>query len=65
MVTWNIHCGRDDGPPWERFDWPARKHALRAALDLKCLECAAWQQAEVRLCPLAQCPLYARRPYQP
>jgi endonuclease/exonuclease/phosphatase family metal-dependent hydrolase len=33
IVTWNIHCGQDEGPPWQRFDWPARKHALRAALD--------------------------------
>jgi endonuclease/exonuclease/phosphatase family metal-dependent hydrolase len=34
MVTWNIHCGQDEGPPWKQFDWPVRKHALRAALDL-------------------------------
>jgi endonuclease/exonuclease/phosphatase family metal-dependent hydrolase len=33
IVTWNIHCGQDDGPPWERLDWPARKHALRAAVE--------------------------------
>jgi endonuclease/exonuclease/phosphatase family metal-dependent hydrolase len=33
VVTWNIHCGQDDGPPWQRFDWPNRKPALRAALD--------------------------------
>jgi endonuclease/exonuclease/phosphatase family metal-dependent hydrolase len=33
VVTWNIHCGQDHGPPWKRFDWPARKHALQAALD--------------------------------
>jgi endonuclease/exonuclease/phosphatase family metal-dependent hydrolase len=33
VVTWNIHCGQDDGPPWKQFDWPARKYALRAALD--------------------------------
>ncbi|MBI3411868.1 MAG: endonuclease/exonuclease/phosphatase family protein [Planctomycetes bacterium] len=33
VVTWNIHCGQDEGLPWKRFDWPARKHALRAALD--------------------------------
>jgi len=33
VVTWNIHCGQDDGPPWQRFDWPARKQALRTALD--------------------------------
>jgi endonuclease/exonuclease/phosphatase family metal-dependent hydrolase len=33
VVTWNIHCGQDTGPPWKQFDWPTRKHALRAALD--------------------------------
>jgi endonuclease/exonuclease/phosphatase family metal-dependent hydrolase len=33
VITWNIHCGQDEGPPWKQFDWPARKHALRAALD--------------------------------
>jgi endonuclease/exonuclease/phosphatase family metal-dependent hydrolase len=33
VVTWNIHCGQDEGPPWKQFDWPVRKHALRAALD--------------------------------
>jgi endonuclease/exonuclease/phosphatase family metal-dependent hydrolase len=43
IVTWNIHCGQDEGPPWERFDWPARKHALRLALeqampDVLCLQ---------------------------
>jgi endonuclease/exonuclease/phosphatase family metal-dependent hydrolase len=33
VVTWNIHCGQDQGPPWEQFAWPVRKGALRAALD--------------------------------
>jgi endonuclease/exonuclease/phosphatase family metal-dependent hydrolase len=33
VITWNIHCGQDEGPPWKQFDWPVRKHALRAALD--------------------------------
>ncbi len=33
VVTWNIHCGQDEGPPWKQFDWPARKHSLRAAID--------------------------------
>jgi endonuclease/exonuclease/phosphatase family metal-dependent hydrolase len=33
VVTWNIHCGQDDGVPWEQFDWPARKVALKTALD--------------------------------
>jgi endonuclease/exonuclease/phosphatase family metal-dependent hydrolase len=34
VVTWNIHCGQEGGPPWKQFDWPARKHALRSALDV-------------------------------
>jgi endonuclease/exonuclease/phosphatase family metal-dependent hydrolase len=33
VITWNIHCGQDTGPPWQRFDWPARKLALRVALE--------------------------------
>jgi endonuclease/exonuclease/phosphatase family metal-dependent hydrolase len=33
VVTWNIHCGQNDGLPWKQFNWPLRKHALRAALD--------------------------------
>jgi endonuclease/exonuclease/phosphatase family metal-dependent hydrolase len=33
IVTWNIHCGDDHGPPWTQFDWPGRKAALRTALD--------------------------------
>jgi endonuclease/exonuclease/phosphatase family metal-dependent hydrolase len=43
VVTWNIHCGQDDGPPWQRFDWPTRKHALHTALvqtgpDILCVQ---------------------------
>jgi endonuclease/exonuclease/phosphatase family metal-dependent hydrolase len=33
VITWNIHCGQDEGLPWKQFDWPNRKHALKAALD--------------------------------
>jgi endonuclease/exonuclease/phosphatase family metal-dependent hydrolase len=33
VITWNIHCGQDHGPPWKRFDWPARRQALRLALE--------------------------------
>jgi endonuclease/exonuclease/phosphatase family metal-dependent hydrolase len=33
IVTWNIHCGQDEGLPWQQFDWPRRKQALRTALD--------------------------------
>ena len=51
VVTWNIHCGHDDGPPWKRFDWPRRKHALRAALngarpDILCVQEATPQQVK-------------------
>jgi len=43
VVTWNIHCGQDVGPPWRQFDWPARKHSLREALgqvrpDILCVQ---------------------------
>ncbi len=33
VITWNIHCGQDDGWPWEQFDWPVRKYALQTALE--------------------------------
>ncbi len=33
VITWNIHCGHDEGLPWQRFDWPTRKQSLRLALD--------------------------------
>jgi endonuclease/exonuclease/phosphatase family metal-dependent hydrolase len=33
VMSWNIHCGQDHGLPWKQFNWPLRKHALRAALD--------------------------------
>jgi endonuclease/exonuclease/phosphatase family metal-dependent hydrolase len=33
VITWNLHCGQSEGPPWKQFDWPVRKQALRMALD--------------------------------
>jgi endonuclease/exonuclease/phosphatase family metal-dependent hydrolase len=49
VITWNIHCGQDNGPPWKRFDWPRRKHALQTALeqarpDILCVQEATPQQ---------------------
>jgi endonuclease/exonuclease/phosphatase family metal-dependent hydrolase len=43
VVTWNIHCGQDGGPPWVGFDWSRRKHALEEALreagpDILCVQ---------------------------
>jgi hypothetical protein len=39
--------------------------SLPAAVHLKCLECSAWQPAEIRLCAVTGCPLYHWRPHQP
>ena len=39
--------------------------SLRAAIDLKCLDCSDYQVAEVRHCTVTGCPLYSVRPYQP
>jgi hypothetical protein len=60
--------------PVLRAEAPARFHhlvdraeggSLRASIDLKCLDCSAWQPAEVRQCPVTDCPLYPVRPYRP
>ncbi len=32
IMTWNVLHGSDHGPPWQQQNWPARKHALAAAL---------------------------------
>lgn len=49
VLTWNIHVGHDDGPFWERFDWPRRKQALEAGIlqadaDILCVQEAAPEQ---------------------
>jgi endonuclease/exonuclease/phosphatase family metal-dependent hydrolase len=49
VVTWNIHCGQEEGLPWKQFDWPARKHSLQAALeqadpDILCVQEATPEQ---------------------
>jgi endonuclease/exonuclease/phosphatase family metal-dependent hydrolase len=51
VITWNLHCGREGGPWWERFDWAGRKQALRAAVeqagpDLLCVQEALPEQVE-------------------
>lgn len=37
---------------------PARGGRLRAAIRLKCLECCAWNEAEVRRCEIKSCALW-------
>jgi hypothetical protein len=39
--------------------------SLRAAINLKCLDCSDYQVAEVRHCTVTGCPLFSVRPYQP
>lgn len=31
------------------------------AIRAKCLDCCCWQQKEVKLCPITDCPLYPFR----
>jgi endonuclease/exonuclease/phosphatase family metal-dependent hydrolase len=43
VVTWNVHHGQEGGPPWKRFNWSVRKHALGAAVrgaapDILCVQ---------------------------
>ena len=43
VLNWNILHGDDEGPPWIRRGWPARKKALRAVLraagpDILCVQ---------------------------
>jgi endonuclease/exonuclease/phosphatase family metal-dependent hydrolase len=45
VVTWNIHCGLDDGLPWKKFDWPVRKESLRAAIETAAPDILCVQEA--------------------
>ena len=38
--------------------------SLRAAATAKCIECNAWQPAEVARCGIEGCPLWRYRPHQ-
>lgn len=38
--------------------------SLKAAIKMKCLECAGFQRAEVKACTVTSCPLHAIRPYK-
>ena len=41
-----------------------REGSMSAAVKLNCLDCSGYITAEVRLCQIKQCPMYAFRPYQ-
>lgn len=42
----------------------AAKGSLKAVIKLKCLDCCAWQQKEVSLCTVIDCPNWNYRPYK-
>ena len=42
----------------------AREGSLRAAVKLRCLDCACWQTEEVRQCTCIACGLYPHRPFK-
>jgi endonuclease/exonuclease/phosphatase family metal-dependent hydrolase len=51
VVTWNVHCGSEGGPLWERFDWAGRKYALQTAVqqarpDILCVQEARAEQVQ-------------------
>lgn len=43
---------------WERLAREAAS-SYRAAVELKCLDCACWQRLEAKRCEIASCPLWA------
>lgn len=43
---------------WVKLSRRAGK-SYRAAVELKCLECVAWERAEAKRCELTGCALYA------
>ena len=43
---------------WERLATTAAS-SYRAAVELKCLDCCAWQRAEAKHCEITGCPLWA------
>jgi len=40
------------------------KKMLREAIRDKCLDCTCDQRTEIKLCPVAKCPLWKHRPFQ-
>lgn len=42
----------------------AKAGSLRAAIDMKCIDCSCEDREEIRKCTVIGCPLYPHRPYQ-
>ena len=41
-----------------------RQGSIRAAVNLKCLDCSNYQREEIKNCQCLDCPLFSIRPYQ-
>ena len=41
-----------------------QRKSMKAAVDAKCQDCTAWQNAEVRECDIVTCPLWQYRPFR-
>ena len=55
------HCPGKVGHFVEAYKGKSRKSAIAA----HCIQCAGYEQEEVRHCPATECPLWEYRPYQP
>ena len=47
-----------------KYDKAMSGKSLRAAVDMKCLDCMCWQSTEIRNCNAVSCPLHPYRPYK-
>lgn len=43
---------------WEKLAAKADT-SFRAAVELKCIECCAWERTEAKACQVGSCPLFA------
>jgi len=48
----------------KKYDKAMSGKSIRSAIDIKCLECMCWRQAEVKKCNIVSCPLWPYRPYK-
>lgn len=56
-------CPTERRKRYRRLAERARRQRA-AAIQLKCLDCCAWQAREVRRCAIRDCALWSFRPYQ-
>lgn len=55
---------KNSGERWSNLVEKAEKGSFKAAIALKCLDCACWQITEIRDCTCVACPLFPHRPYK-